>query len=148
MTSDKQLKANCRNSLKSTGPKTAPGKYRSSKNSIKHGLLSQEIILPGEDPRFLSSLRNAINNDLQPEGAIEELLADRIIFGFWRLQRMGYIAADHYLIDGCSCLVGYQCMSLFGRYEATAERSLYRALTELQRLQARRKDTGDNASET
>ena len=46
----KQIKANRRNSKKSTGPITEPGKKNSSRNALKHGLRSKELVLPGEDP--------------------------------------------------------------------------------------------------
>ena len=47
MTSEKQAKANRRNALKSTGPKTPNGKAAIRYNATKHGLLSREILLPG-----------------------------------------------------------------------------------------------------
>lgn len=38
MATEKQIAANRRNAMRSTGPKTAAGKRRSSQNSLKHGL--------------------------------------------------------------------------------------------------------------
>ena len=38
MISAKQLEANRRNALHSTGPKTTEGKSRSSRNNLRHGL--------------------------------------------------------------------------------------------------------------
>ena len=49
MTSRKQVEANRRNAKKSTGPNTADGKRRSAKNSIKHGLFANEIVLDGPE---------------------------------------------------------------------------------------------------
>jgi hypothetical protein len=49
MGSDKQIRANRRNARKSTGPKTPEGKSVVSHNALKHGLLSQQILLPDED---------------------------------------------------------------------------------------------------
>ncbi len=49
MTSDKQIRANRRNALKSTGPKTPEGKTAVRMNARMHGLRSQEVLLPGED---------------------------------------------------------------------------------------------------
>jgi hypothetical protein len=55
MTSEKQAEANRRNALKSTGPKTPEGKNAVRLNALKHGLLSQEILLPGEDEEALNA---------------------------------------------------------------------------------------------
>ncbi len=38
MASEKQLKANRENAKRSTGPKTAAGRLRSSRNALRHGL--------------------------------------------------------------------------------------------------------------
>ena len=49
MTSDKQVQANRCNARKSKGPKTLEGKAAIRLNVNKHGLPSQEVLLPGED---------------------------------------------------------------------------------------------------
>ena len=45
MATAKQLLANKNNARKSTGPKSAAGKLKSSQNSIKHGLTSKQLII-------------------------------------------------------------------------------------------------------
>ena len=42
------MKANRRNALKSTGPRTPEGKAAVALNGIKHGLLSRETLVQGE----------------------------------------------------------------------------------------------------
>ncbi len=64
MTSDKQLRANQRNALKSTGPRTPEGKAAIRRNALKHGLLSQEVLLPGEDEAALKDLGDTLRNEL------------------------------------------------------------------------------------
>jgi len=49
MTSNRKAEANRRNARKSTGPKTPEGKAAVRLNALKHGLLSREVLLPGED---------------------------------------------------------------------------------------------------
>ncbi len=46
MATDKQIAANRRNALRSTGPRTPLGKARSRANSARHGLLSKAIADP------------------------------------------------------------------------------------------------------
>src|SRR5215212_9626975 len=93
MTSDKQVQANRQNALKSTGPKTPEGKAAIRLNAVKHGLLSHEILLPGEDHEALRELDERLRNELQPVGELENLLVDRIIASYWRLRRLGRVEA-------------------------------------------------------
>jgi hypothetical protein len=93
MTSDKKAQANRRNALKSTGPKTLEGKATVRLNALKHGLLSQEILLPGEDEEALRELGQSLRAELQPVGELENLLVDRIISAYWRLRRLGRVEA-------------------------------------------------------
>ena len=91
MTSDKKAEANRRNALKSTGPKTPEGKAAVRLNALKHGLLSQDILLPGEGEEALKELNEHLRNELQPVGELENLLVDRIISACWRLRRLGRV---------------------------------------------------------
>jgi len=91
MTSDKQIQANRQNALKSTGPKTPKGKVAVRQNAMKHGLLSKEVLLPGEDAVALRELSERLRDELQPVGEMENLLVDRIIGAAWRLMRLGRV---------------------------------------------------------
>ena len=55
MASAAQIKANHNNSLRSTGPKTAKGKFRARGNALKHGQRALTLIpgLTHEDPQLL-----------------------------------------------------------------------------------------------
>ncbi len=66
MTSEKQVQANRRNALKSTGPKTQEGKDIVRHNAVKHGLLSQEVLLPDEDEAAFRELGERLREELQP----------------------------------------------------------------------------------
>jgi hypothetical protein len=93
MTSDKQARANRRNGLKSTGPKTPEGKDAVRHNATKHGLLSRDVLLPGEDGAHLEELSERVRDELQPVGELESLLVDRITAAYWRLRRLGRVEA-------------------------------------------------------
>ena len=93
MTSEKKAKANRENALKSTGPKTPEGKDAVRLNALKHGLLSQEVLLPGEDGEALRELGERLRAELQPVGELENLLVDRIVSSYWRLSRLGRVEA-------------------------------------------------------
>jgi len=163
MVSEKQQDANRQNSKCSTGPKTPKGKAIVSKNALKYGLQSQHILLPTENKQELNAFKERIWSVLQPIGELEELLVDRIIVCIWRLRRIIQIEA-HILQDQMDSPLNIFCgedskpnvglafvrdcnddsaLPKLTRYETTTERSFYKALHELQRIQAIRQ--GQNA---
>jgi hypothetical protein len=87
MASEKQIEANRRNSLKSSGPKTAEGKARVRLNAIKHGLTAATVVLPGEDPAVLEARVEAWKDDIRPAGALEDYLVERAAHASWQLDR-------------------------------------------------------------
>jgi hypothetical protein len=93
VTSDKQIRANRRNALMSTGPKTPQGKAAARQNALRHGLLSAEMLLPGEDQAALKELSERLRDELRPVGELEGLLVERIIAAAWRLRRLGRVEA-------------------------------------------------------
>jgi hypothetical protein len=92
-TSQKQIAANRRNAELSTGPTSREGKEAVKLNALKHGLLAQEVLLPGEDSEVFQELSQWLYNDLRPEGAIETTLVERIVAGYWRLLRLQRVEA-------------------------------------------------------
>ena len=82
----KQLIANRSNALKG-GIKTSKGKAISRYNAMKHGLLSKEVLIEGEDEKGLLQLERSIRAAIQPVGELELLLTDRVIANIWRLKR-------------------------------------------------------------
>lgn len=95
-TSAKQKQANKKNALKSTGPKTKKGKAVSKYNAVKHGLTAASLLLPDENQRDLKDFADDLYNDIQPKGALESLLAERIVFAGWKLRRLGRVEAGIY----------------------------------------------------
>ncbi|MBN2479718.1 MAG: hypothetical protein JXA94_05775 [Parachlamydiales bacterium] len=147
MVSLPQIKANKQNALKSTGPKTIDGKKEASKNSLKHGLLSKDLIIKEEKPEDLLKFKNNIYTSLQPEGAMEELLVEKIVNAAWRLQRVFQIEGEMFQKNGYYHLSplneafrGFEgnCMNNLSRYESMLERNFYKAIHELQRIQGLR----------
>ena len=57
MSSAKQIAANRRNALRSTGPRTDEGRAKCRLNAVKHGLAAQALLLPGEDAETLRDFR-------------------------------------------------------------------------------------------
>lgn len=88
MATRKQIKANRRNAKRSSGPMTSRGKERVAQNALRHGLLSKETLMPYEDQGELEEVRQAMVAELRPEGALEEMLVERIVSNLWRLRRL------------------------------------------------------------
>jgi hypothetical protein len=88
MASIKQIEANRTNALSGTGPRTAEGKARSSRNALTHGLTAQEIVIPGEDVAAYRSFEQQLIDDFQPKGSCELELIERLAATYWRLRRI------------------------------------------------------------
>ncbi len=93
MTSEKKIEANRQNAQKSTGPRTPEGKAAVRLNALTHGLLSQQVLLPGEDADALRELDELLRAELQPVGVLENILVDGIIVDCWRLRRASQVEA-------------------------------------------------------
>ena len=87
MTSIKQIEANRRNSLKSTGPKTDAGKQASRCNAVRHGLTAETVIGALEDAEDYKAFELAITADYDAQSAVERELVLRLASLLWRLRR-------------------------------------------------------------
>ena len=87
MTSLRQIESNRRNAQKSTGPKTSNGKARSSQNAVRHGLTSETVIGPLEDPADYQAFELAVTAGYDAETAVERELVLRLASLLWRLRR-------------------------------------------------------------
>ena len=145
--SERRVAANRRNAARSTGPRTPEGKAVVALNAVKHGLLSREALVKGENEAELVAFGKRMRAQLAPVGELELLLADRVVSSAWRLRRA--VALEAVLLgekgtDGRASLnpitskYDRDRLLTYSRYEAALERALYKALAELRRLQAER----------
>ena len=92
MTTEKQIEANKKNALLSTGAVTEEGKAIVAKNAVKHGVFARDLIISSGDGReneeeYKQLLYNLIES-LNPSGQMEYLLVEKIAVDFWRLRRV------------------------------------------------------------
>ena len=81
--SERKLKANRANALRSTGPKTERGKNNSRYNAARHGILGRSLLLQsGAERAEFNGLVRDLNEELQPAGRLQELLVEEIIGAF------------------------------------------------------------------
>ena len=88
----RKVEANRRNSRKSTGPKTAAGKKKVSRNAVQHGFYSKWLLIQhpdgNEGPDEYRDLYAAIFKHYQPVGWPEERWVETIAVWSWRLRRV------------------------------------------------------------
>jgi len=94
MATQKQMQANRTNARKSTGPRTAEGKARSSLNALTHGLTAKTILLPNENPEDLARLWDAVIDYFAPTHPFELQLLEPIVGCHWRLLRAQRLEAE------------------------------------------------------
>ena len=88
----KQIEANQRNALVSTGPVTPEGKALVSQNAVKHGIFARDLIITSgdgkEDQQEYNELLDGLIVSLAPSGQMECLLVEKIAADYWRLRRV------------------------------------------------------------
>lgn len=163
-----RAESNRRNALRSTGPKTPEGKAKVSRNAVRHGAYSEALTLLLENPEDFHALRAGLVDTLKPVGPMEERLVDRLASLWWRMERTKMAAnqalwmagranlsdpfpllsgslgmmEEAVALDADECRLSgawnHEGQERLLRHELTLERSFFRGLHELERLQARR----------
>src|SRR5215472_6530637 len=87
MTSYRQIEANRRNALNSTGPRTEAGKGSSRRNAVRHGLTAETVIGTMEVAEDYRSFEEAITADYDAQSVVERELVLRLASVLWRLRR-------------------------------------------------------------
>jgi len=166
MASQKQIGANRRNAQKSTGPKTPEGKARVSRNALRHGLTAENAVIEGEDESEYNDFQADFYDHLQPQGPVEAHLVQEIATAAWRLRRihiietgvfnLRFIDLEEDIEEDYKNLTpqtrtaivyrddtrGPNTLDNLSRYQARAERTFYKALHELERLQSEPRAVG------
>ena len=158
MASARQIEANRKNARKCTGPTSPEGKTRSKFNGLKHGLTAATVVLPYEDEIAYHELRGQVLEDFTPECATDWMLVDQVASAWWRTIRARNVETS--LMEAHSKTLlsrnevkrrltpkqHFEALAIamashpedtfknFHRYEASIERSFYRAYDRLQKL--------------
>lgn len=162
-----KVETNRKNALNSTGPKTLAGKAAVSKNAVKHGAYSEALTMLRESPESFATLRAGMVESFRPVGAMEENLVERMASLWWRMERAKMVANQSLWMSARRRLKGsledmlemdpfneavaldkdecrfpgawdYDKQERLLRHEVSLERSFFRVVHELERLQARR----------
>ena len=134
MTTEKQIEANRRNALRSTGPKTQEGKAAVRLNALRHGLRARSVLLPGEKPEEYSRLCNDLETDWQPRNRTEQLLVEQMAVAQWKLARLEVGERSIFEKE----MPADKQLALLDRFSVQRgrlERSFSRAMREIEHLQ-------------
>ena len=129
-----RAESNRLNARHSTGPKSPEGKLASSRNSLKHGLASGQILIPGEDPAAFEALLHDLIEEHQPGNTTEDLLVHEMAQSHWLAQRAIRCQNDCFTETG----IDEKRLSLFLRYQTTHGRAFHKALNMLMKLKKER----------
>src|SRR5215467_3274840 len=145
MTSNLQIEANRRNAQLSTGPRTEHGRRVSRMNALKHGLTAQHVTVFDETEADFRRFHRQLMRILRPKGAVEAQLAERAVICAWRLRRVyrietGMFSKARKLWAPTGPTLANDIETVYTRLssETSIERSLRRALLDLERRQAKR----------
>ena len=135
------------NGARSRGPITPEGKQASARNSLRHGMLSQTIVLEGESKELFEQLLTAITAEIQPRTPIETGLVERMAVAHWRQMRTWAVQKASLDLQMArpenasgskparfatvfkNLADNSRLLDLVNRYEASFERHYYRALS-------------------
>jgi hypothetical protein len=156
MRTPKQIAASRANGAKSKGPVTDQGKLNSSRNSTRHGIFAETIVLETEDtPAFLELIED-LYSEHDPRTPTEMMLVDTIAAARWRQDRifgMQKVAFDQDVDSGDEAVQSpphravrawrsssdsVRTHELLLRYEIALDRQISRSLLRLHQLQDRR----------
>ena len=163
MRTEKQIRASRENAKKSTGPRTTEGKANSSKNALKHGLMAQDAVIPGEDPAEFDRHLTRLEDTYLPRNYVEKELVRQIGDAMWRMQRLSRIETavisasiertrvyqHDFRVDrikqghegdlqllGESMLSGTKFLNNLARYDAHLNRRFYRAVELMMKIRS------------
>lgn len=156
MATQKQILANRKNAQKSTGPKSAAGKRASSRNALKHGVLSQQAVADHEDRKAYEALLGQLIEEYAPEAALECTLVERLSILIWREKRLAkaeaerlrrsYEKAQEWSLSKPLEALPLRDQYLVGRYQGMLGRQIRDTLKDLRDEQDRRLNTIQVAS--
>jgi hypothetical protein len=87
MATESQINANRENAKLSSGPQTAEGKAKSSRNNTKFGLFAINNCVQPEEKEDYENFCTALWTTLAPADPVEEITAAEFVRNAWRLRR-------------------------------------------------------------
>ncbi len=137
------------NALRSTGPRTAAGKQRSSRNAQTHGLTSRSPVLATEDPAAHQRHCRQFFDEYQPATPTETQFTQELADTAWRLNRIPLLEAA--LLDRAAnppsaqaaihfdIVDAHRALATLGMHSQRLSRQFQKTLDQLREIQAERR---------
>ena len=87
----RKTEANRANAQHSTGPTSAQGKARSSRNATRHSMLAGTATLLAQPNHELEALLTSYRAEFRPAGAHEDRLVSELAVADWRIKHIARI---------------------------------------------------------
>jgi hypothetical protein len=134
---ESRTRANRANAKLSTGPRTEPGKQRSSLNALRHGLTAQTAVLPNEDAEAYQLHIQQFLDEYKPATPTETQLVHEIANTAWRLNRIPFLEAELLSQDPSPQTLIPQLATL-GLHGSRLSRQFQKAIEQLRDIQEER----------
>ena len=137
MATQAQINANRANAQKSTGPKSAEGKAKSSLNRVSHGFNSATLFIGGENREEFDALLADLTTEFHPATPNEQILVEKMVHNQSNsLRALRFQSA----VLHASVPAGYihPDLGLLIRYQTAADRAYHKAHAELLKAQNER----------
>lgn len=142
--SPEKLAANRKNAQRSSGPKTAAGKQRSSQNRYQHGFYASRLFPTKEllhrDRDDYNRIVGGLWDHYAPVGDFEKLCVEKIAVEMLRLARL---FGHEQKVLGWGAPFEARSMDRIVRYESNISRQLEKTIAQLERLQEQRAAQSD-----
>ena len=140
---------NLANALRSTGPRSAAGKQRSSRNATTHGLTSRSPVLATEDPAAYQEHCREFFDEYQPATYTKTQLTQQLADTAWRLNRIPLLESA--LFDRAAnprtaqsainfdIVDAHRALATLGMHSQRLSRQFQKTLDQLREIQAERR---------
>ncbi len=122
--SEARRAANIANSAKAKGPITERGKRQSRRNSLKHDLTGEGIVLPEADQAEVDRRAEALGADMRPRSALGSILLRKVAVNSVRAERAGEL--ENAMLD----MMVRDAVEVFDRDRADHAEALFGALND------------------
>jgi hypothetical protein len=147
MATAKQITANCKNSAKSTGPRSPEMKQKVSLNRLSHGLCGAFRVLAHEAQEDFEHLLARFTSDQKPVGDLETELVRKMAQAMWQRERAVKCQTACFSVERSPEQIRNdevevavtEGLEVYLRYEAHHDRIFRRALADLLKLQKERR---------